>query len=63
MLMTRNLLYTAVTRAKKLVVLVGNYEAVKGMVGNNREVNRYTGLSVKIKNLYDFMHNEAVIEI
>ena len=62
MLMTRNLLYTAVTRAKKLVVMVGNYEAVKGMVVNNREVNRYTGLSVKIKNLYDFMHNEAVIE-
>ncbi|MBQ2752749.1 MAG: AAA family ATPase, partial [Firmicutes bacterium] len=63
MLMTRNLLYTAVTRAKKLVVLVGNYEAVKGMVANNREVNRYTGLSVKIKNLYDFMNNETVIEL
>ncbi|MBE6008604.1 MAG: ATP-dependent RecD-like DNA helicase [Lachnospiraceae bacterium] len=62
MLMTRNLLYTAVTRAKKLVVLVGNYEAVRGMIANNREVNRYTGLSVKIKNLYDFMNNEAVIE-
>ncbi len=57
MLMTRNLLYTAVTRAKRLVVLVGNYEVIRNMVNNNREVNRYTGLASKIRSLYDFMND------
>lgn len=57
MLMTRNLLYTAVTRAKNLVVLVGSMDTVRTMVANNKEINRYTGLSVKIRNIYDFMHS------
>ena len=35
-LMTRNLLYTAVTRAKEMVVLVGDEDVVLGMVGNKR---------------------------
>lgn len=56
MLMTRNLLYTAITRAKKLVVLVGLRETVSGMIANNREISRYTGLAQRIRNLYDFMH-------
>ena len=43
-LLTRNLLYTAVTRAQKMVVLVGRPEVVQGMVENKRTVNRYTGL-------------------
>lgn len=55
MLMTRNLLYTAVTRAKQLVVLVGLREMVSGMIANNREVRRHTGLALRIRNLYDFM--------
>lgn len=58
MLMTRNLLYTAVTRAKELVVLVGLKETVSGMIGNNREVWRFTGLAERIQNLYDFMFEQ-----
>ncbi len=44
MLVTRNLLYTAITRAKEMVVLVGSDEDVKFMVDNFREVRRYSGL-------------------
>lgn len=44
MLMTKNLLYTAVTRAKELVVLVGSKEALSYMVKNDRETMRYSGL-------------------
>ena len=43
-LLTRNLLYTAVTRAQELVVLVGYREIVHKMVCNNRQTKRYTGL-------------------
>lgn len=43
-LLTRNLLYTAVTRAQRMVVMVGRPEVVQGMVENKRQVNRYTGL-------------------
>lgn len=48
--MCRNLLYTAVTRAKKIVVLVGNAEAAARMVLNDKESVRYTGLEEKLKN-------------
>ena len=44
MLMTRNLLYTAVTRAKRMVILVGRAEIVGKMVENNSEILRYTTL-------------------
>lgn len=40
----RNLLYTAVTRAKKTLVLVGNPQTVEYMVNNNRRTKRYSGL-------------------
>lgn len=50
LLMCRNLLYTAVTRAKDMVVLVGNEEAIRIMTDNNRENARYTMLSERIKN-------------
>lgn len=40
----RNLLYTAVTRAKKLLILIGSEEKVKNMVDNNRRTRRYTCL-------------------
>ncbi len=45
MLLTRNLLYTAVTRAQKMVILVGRSDVIGTMVSNNRHVLRYTGLS------------------
>ncbi len=49
MLMNRNLLYTAVTRAKKCVTLVGDDRAFQGMVENASEQKRYTGLGYFIK--------------
>ena len=61
MLMTRNLLYTAVTRAKQLVVLVGLRETVSAMICNDREIDRYTGLAQRIQNLYDFMHGGDIV--
>ena len=48
MLMTRNLLYTAVTRARKLVVLVGREDCVHRMVANNRIAMRYSALSKRL---------------
>ena len=43
-ILTRNLIYTAVTRAKKMVVLVGLPENLKKMVKNKHTVQRYTML-------------------
>jgi len=48
MLMTRNLLYTAVTRAKKMVIMVGRADVVSKMVANNNELKRYTTLQQRI---------------
>ena len=48
MLMTRNLLYTAVTRAKRMVIMVGRADIVGKMVENNSEVQRYTTLLHRI---------------
>jgi len=48
MLQTRNLFYTAVTRAKKMVILVGRCDIPEKMVRNNREVLRYTTLKERI---------------
>ena len=45
MLLTRNLLYTGVTRAKKIVILLGNKKILKTMVDNNRSNSRFTNLS------------------
>ena len=44
MILTRNLLYTAITRAKKIVVLVGSKYNIKRMVENNYTVKRYSML-------------------
>ena len=48
MLMTRNLIYTAVTRAKKCVCLVGLPEMFQFMVENEMEQKRYSGLKDRI---------------
>lgn len=44
MLMNRNLLYTAVTRAKKCVTIVGNDTTFEQMIANNSQLKRYSGL-------------------
>ncbi|MCL2398245.1 MAG: ATP-dependent RecD-like DNA helicase [Defluviitaleaceae bacterium] len=49
LLFSRNLLYTAVTRAKSLCVIVGIPETMFRMVDNNREVNRYTALAHRLR--------------
>lgn len=51
MLLNRNLLYTAITRAKKLVILLGEKRILKQMVRNNNESKRLTNLSFWIKEL------------
>ena len=48
MLLTRNLLYTALTRAKSLVVLVGTEEVIRRMVENDHVVRRYTTLARRL---------------
>ncbi|MBQ9944607.1 MAG: ATP-dependent RecD-like DNA helicase [Clostridia bacterium] len=47
-LCTRNLFYTALTRAKKLVVLVGREEAIAAMVQNRQILRRYTTLQQRL---------------
>ena len=49
LLMNRNLLYTAVTRARELVVLVGDLRALHFMIKNNRSFERYTSLGYRLK--------------
>jgi exodeoxyribonuclease V alpha subunit len=48
-LLQRNLLYTAVTRARGLVVLLGDRRAVTIAVENNRVAERYTGLAQRLR--------------
>ena len=52
-LLQRNLLYTGVTRAKRLVVLLGDRRAIAIAVKNNRVAARYTGLMRRLKGGYD----------
>ena len=49
MLLQRNLLYTAVTRAKRLVVLVGQLKAIGMAVGNDQVAQRYSGLTERLR--------------
>lgn len=49
MLLTRNLLYTAVTRAQRMVILVGRQDVVHTMVENKRQMLRYTGLCRRLR--------------
>lgn len=49
MMLQRNLLYTAITRARKLCVLVGNMKAVSIAVRNNRVSDRYSALDWRLR--------------
>ena len=51
MLMTRNLLYTAVTRARSCVCLVGLPEVFREMAGNETEQRRYSSLDKRLREL------------
>ena len=48
MLLNRNLLYTAVTRAKNLVTIIGRAATVEEMIANESELRRYSGLSDRL---------------
>ncbi len=47
-LLSRNLLYTAVTRAKRMVVILGNINLVNGMIDNVEEQKRYTSFAERL---------------
>jgi len=55
MLLTRNLFYTAVTRAQNLVVLVGYKKYVKEMIDNNKIDRRYSNLKGRLDKVKDFL--------
>ena len=57
MLMTRNLIYTAITRAKKLVVLVGDLRALRQMIENNRIETRNSSLDHRIRERLELMNS------
>lgn len=48
MLLTRGVLYTAITRARNLLIMVGNEEVVARMTANNRRNKRYSGLRYRL---------------
>nr|WP_312576779.1 ATP-dependent RecD-like DNA helicase [Sedimentibacter sp.] len=52
-LLTRNLLYTAITRAKQLVVLVGFEKFIKVMIENNKIDNRYSALDYRLTSVFN----------
>jgi len=56
MLMTRNLIYTGITRAQKLVVLVGKDRVLNQMIDNNRIDLRYSSLDKALENHWSMMH-------
>jgi exodeoxyribonuclease V alpha subunit len=51
LLFNRNLLYTAVTRAKSCVTIVGSEKIIQFMINNKSEQNRYSGLGQRIQEL------------
>ena len=48
-MLQRNLLYTAITRAKQLVVLVGTRQALRIAANNNKVAERHSGLLVRLR--------------
>ena len=50
-LLTRTLLYTAMTRAKRLLILIGNPNIIEFMIKNVDSKKRNTGLEYKLKNI------------
>lgn len=53
MLMSRNLLYTAVTRARQCVTMIGSEQTFDDMVQNRMEHNRYTSLDIRIREMHE----------
>ena len=51
MLLTRNLLYTGMTRAKKLLIIIGNKNIIDFMINNTDSKKRNTGLEYKLRHI------------
>lgn len=49
MLLTRNLLYTGITRAKKLLIVIGSKNLIEFMINNTEVKKRNTGLELRLK--------------
>ena len=51
MLLTRNLLYTGITRAKKLLIIIGDSNTISYMINNVDSKKRNTGLKFKLESM------------
>jgi exodeoxyribonuclease V alpha subunit len=60
LLMNRNLFYTAITRAKQLVVLVGDIKAIQFMISNNKSFERYSLLKHRIMDIMESEENVLI---
>ncbi|WP_123052744.1 ATP-dependent RecD-like DNA helicase [Clostridium sp. JN-1] len=63
LLMNRNLLYTAITRAKQMVVLVGDLKALKFMINNDKSFERYSLLKYRIMDIMESGLNADIPEV
>lgn len=61
MLMNRNLLYTAVTRARKCVTVVGSENTFAEMIRNEKQQQRYSSLDRRIREMYETENQEGTI--
>ena len=61
MLMNRNLLYTAVTRARKCVTVVGSENTFAEMIRNEKQQQRYSSLDWRIREMYETENQEGTI--
>ena len=52
MLLTRNLLYTAMTRAKKMLIIIGNKNVIDFMINNTDSKKRNTGIEYNLRKLF-----------
>ena len=52
-LLSRNVLYTAITRARELLIIVGREDIVAAMTNNARKNRRYSGLKLRLQGKVD----------
>ncbi len=62
MLMFKNLLYTAVTRAKKMVILVGNEKSIVKMITNTTKSNRFSGLCQRLIKAKEILNDKHTLQ-
>ena len=58
LLQYRNLLYTAVTRAKQVLIIVGNEQVIEKMVDNNKHTSRYSGFKYMLTKHFNNLEKE-----